>query len=203
VVINGSAGNNIDAIKTAIAAYITTNSTSPQNAWVGILPDVFTKLEFMVIPRWFKYAIPPSAMNTGLYSSVMDASEVKTYLNSFINSYPAGWVDAHTELLPLVYKSLAIAVVPGNLNTPQYANLISNISDYMPIPSTSPDFNRMSAATQAWVSMITNMVTVAETATTNAGVPLSMAKVIRNGKFYVSMTHNNVDYLVYAKSNLN
>ena len=202
IIINGAIGNNIDAIKAAIAAYITANSASPQSSWLTIIPDIFTKIEFMIVPRWFKYAIPPSAVNTGLYSAIANLLETKTYLDSFITAYPAGWVDNNTEIIPMTYKNVSLAAVAGNLNGVGYKTLIGLVPDYMPIPSTSPDYNRMSAATQAWVANMITMLMVAEVATVNAGIPLNMAKVTRNGKLYVSMSFNNVDYLVYAKSNL-
>ena len=201
VLIYGQAGDNVDAISEAIVNYILSHSTHPRSQWETILPSLFRKLEFVVMPRWDKYAIEDRAIQSGIYSSMNSPKEVSIYLKNKIDFYSDAHIEDNTTVLPYPYKGLSLCIVNGVSNAESNRTIATLFPDYIPVLTSSLDFNRMADDTQEWSKMIEALLLVAETATTTSSVANGMRKTTRDGKLYISKVFNNINYLVYAKSN--
>lgn len=201
VALYGQQGDNIDNIKDAIVDYILKNSTRGRNDWESILPDLFRRTEFVVLPRWDLISIPNQTDLSSLYKNMMNPKECLSFAKSSISFYDSAFIDDNTIVLPFDYKALSLVAVNGNTNVVEAAKLDKLFSDYVPIPSTSADFNRMTESTRNWILFMQKLVIVAETAQTYSAVPNTMRKQVRNGNLYISAMYNNINYLVAARSN--
>ena len=202
LLIYGEAGNNIDIIQNTLINYILANSTKLKADWTILLPDLFKRTEFSIFPDWTRWGIPNRALVTGIYSPITNLTNSLTLLNNTVKNYPTAHINANASVLPQAYKSLSLLIVgsPDNKNN---AFKISDIfSDYINVPTSSADFNRMSTITQAWVTMIATMIVTAENMNPFSSVPSGMSKVTRNGILYLVSNYNNIDYLVAAKMSL-
>lgn len=202
LLIYGEAGNNIDIIQNTLINYILANSTKLKADWTILLPDLFKRTEFSIVPDWTRWGIPNRALVTGIYSPITNLTNSLTLLNNTVKNYPTAHINANASVLPQAYKSLSLLIVgsPDNKNN---AFKISDIfSDYINVPTSSADFNRMSTITQAWVTMIATMIVTAENMNPFSSVPSGMSKVTRNGILYLVSNYNNIDYLVAAKMSL-
>jgi hypothetical protein len=103
--------------------------------------------------------------------------------------------------MPYDYKALMIVAVNGDTNVPEAARLPELFPDYVPVPSTSQDFNRMTERTRNWVLFLQALLVAAETATLYSSVPQNLRKQQRDGVLYVSSMFENINYLVAARSN--
>jgi hypothetical protein len=202
VLIYGAAGNNADTIGDAIIAYILANSTHERAEWVELLPDLFKRTEFILIPHWNSYAIPNRVLEAGIYSPVVNLKKALALIKQIVSTYPGLHIDEHGFVMGHPYKSLAISTVGSPDNRDNKFEILDVFEDYLNVPSTSFDFGRMHLKTQNWLVMIANMLPIAETMTAYTSVPVGMTKVTRNGILYLVKRFDNINYLIAAKLTL-
>jgi PKD repeat protein len=208
-VIYGAGGDNVDAIKAALIDYILSNSSHSRDDWSKIFPDIFTATEFVICPLWNQYAVPNKDLVMGVYSPTANLVNVQTIAPSvFIGTrYTSSHITANTEVTGVPYKSLALAICGGPENRNGIARFSQKFVDYMAVPTSSLDFNRMSPDTQAWVSLLYQLLLIAEEMTEFSDIPIGFTRLKRtnaNGEsvLYVVASVDNVQYLVVAKDYL-
>lgn len=201
ILIYGQQGDNVDSIKDAIISYILKNSAHPQSDWMVIFPDLFKRTEFIILPRFDLISISNQTMLSGLYKSMMDPKECSNFAKSKISFYTQDWIGNNTIEFPYPYKAISLISVNGDTNVAEKAKLDLLFSDYIPEPSTSPDFNRMELYTRNWIVFLESLLMVAETLQPYQTVPNNMRKITRDGNIYVTAMYDNVNYLVAARSN--
>lgn len=201
VLIYGKAGDNIDAQKDAIVEYVLANSTHTRAEWEAILPDLFKRTEFIILPRWDKIAIPNLSLLSSLYGNMLDPVECIAYAKSKIGFYDAAFIGTNIHILPYDYKAINLLVVNGQANAAGKADLAELFPDYIPVASTTLDFARMSVATQTWALLLGRLLITAETATEFTSIPSNMRKIKRGNRLFISAVYDNVNYLVDARTN--
>jgi hypothetical protein len=201
VVIYGYAGDNIDNIKDAIVEYVLANSTHARSEWEQILPDLFKRTEFSVLPRWDQISIENLNSLGDLYSSIMEPLESLQFAKDAINYYSDQFIEQNIELFPFDYKALVLTAVSGDNNVAGTDSLRSLFPDYIPVPSTSTDFGRMSLKTQNWIIFMERLIMAAETATQYSSIPTDLRKQTKGGILFISKIYEGVNYLVACKSN--
>ena len=199
----GRNGDNVDSIKDALVAYILANSTHSQAEWEVIFPDLFKRTEFLFCPRWDKVAIANLTAASALYSSAADPLESIEYAKAFWPEVAGSFVEANLTLLPFDYKAITLMALNGQSNLAGKTSLMSLFPDYIPVSTSSPDFNRMVIYTREWLLMMVELINFAETADEFTTIVSPMRRIIRNGKIYVSRIYDSVNYMVACRSNLN
>lgn len=201
LLIYGQAGDNIDSVKDRIVEYILENSSNSQSDWEQIMPDLFKRTEFVLVPRWDKQAIGNMNNIAGLYSSMIDPKESVQFAKTVVSFYNSLHVEDNCTLFPHDYKTLMIIAVNGENNLSGREKLNQLYPDYLPVPSTSVDFARMEISTREWSLALSEALTVAEVATEYTAVPSGVRKVYRSGNLFISFIFDNMNYLVAARSN--
>lgn len=201
LLIYGVAGNNIDAIKDALVDYILNNSTHTRDEWMVILPDIFRRTEFVIVPNFGKYSIPQNTVRAGIYSPIISLVNARALLGEYAPDYDSAHIDSHATVQGHVYKSLALPAIGSAENRDNLFQLDDVFPDYIMVASTSTDFNRMSQATQEWSALLSSMLEVAESMGPFTSLPDGMTRLTRNGKLFVVATYDNIHYLVAAKFN--
>lgn len=201
VLIYGIQGDNVDSIKDAITNYVLANSTHTLDQWESLIPDLFKRTEFIVLPRWDKYAIPDLAIQYGVYSALVDPIESVEYAKAQVSFYTPAHIERNVTIVPYPYKSVSLCVVNGMKNALGKEYFPALFTDYLPIASTSLDFNRMTNFTRQWSLLMSDMLILAEKMDRFTSVPKNMRKLIRDNKLYLTAVYQNVNYLVSAKMN--
>ena len=201
VLVYGKAGDNIDSIKDAIVEFILANSTHISDDWAVIYPEIMSRTEFLIVPRWDLIAIPNLTLSSGIYSSIVDPKECTTFVKDNIPFYPGSFIEDNINILPIDYKALMLLVVNGYTNMEGKQQLKEIFPDYIPISSINIDFNKMTPFTRAWVLILYELVQIAETATRFSTVPANYRRIIRNNIIFISRQYDNVNYLISVKSN--
>lgn len=202
LLIYGLAGDNIDSIKDALVDYVLAHSTHTRDEWVVILPDLFRRTEFTLVPRWDQYAIPDRASQTGVYTPQANLMENLAMIKTFATTYtPETHINEHTAVMGFPYKSLYIASVGSPENRNAQYELYDVYPQLINVSSSSPDFMRMDQATQEFALALYQMILDAEKIGPYDSVTQGYSKVIRDGKLYVVKSLNNIHYLVAAKHN--
>lgn len=200
VLIYGAGGDNIDSIKDAITTYILAHSTHTLAEWTAILPSLFRRTEFTILPRWDKYAIPNMTIQTGIYSPIMGPAEMLSFVKTKLPLMPSTHIDSYLNVVPSTFRSLSLAIISNPQNLGMVFAIKDLFPDYINISTGSTDFNRMDINTQDWVNMVESLLIVAENVTPFTDVPPGTRKVTRNGILYVAKVYANIQYLVAAKS---
>lgn len=201
ILIYGLEGDYVDAIKDAIIEHLLQNSSYTEEQWKSILPDIFKRTEMMIVPRWDTLAIENLTEQASLYSSLVNPYTNHVFVRNFLGTIPDVWLQGNMYTLPFPLKTLMSFVVNGSNNEPGKTDFKTMYPDYLPIPSTSLDFARMSIPTQQWVLFIDDVLLEAERVTALSTLPSGMRRVFRNNKIFVAKIHNGVNYLVAAKIN--
>jgi hypothetical protein len=201
VLIYGEAGNNDDNIRNAISTYILANSTHTLAQWKTLLPSLFASTEVIVTPLWDRNAIANQTLTNGLYSATIRPADITTYALATAVGYDTNFVTAMARSNVFTYKSLAFTAVGSAESVDGITTFDGRFPDYMAIPSTSLDFQRMAQGTQDWILLMNQMLPLAEVLDDNTDIPNNMSTVVRGGKLFLSCRLNNVLYLVAAKSN--
>lgn len=202
ILIYGKAGDNPDTIKDAIIDYILANSNHTREQWTAILPDLFKRTEFMIMPIWYRYAIPNKTVQAGIYSPVIKPQIDTVITKAIIREYDPAHITANITFFNNQYKSLSISCIGGIDNRNSTLNITDYFSDYINVSTGSLDFNRMDVNTQNWALLLEEMIMVAETMTYFSTIPAKMRRVKRGGFIFISTNYQNVQYLVSAKMNL-
>lgn len=201
VLIYGMQGDNPDTIKDAMIEYILANSTHTRTEWEAIIPDLFKRTEFILLPRWDKTAVPNNTVESGLYSSVVDPVECISFAKTQCSFYDTTHTEANILIAPHPYKTLSMLIVSGPNNIEGKTSFTELFSDYLPISSTSLDFNRMVDYTREWLLKLDDMLVEAETLTEISTVSTAFRKVKRDNKLYLSLLYDNVNYLMASGNN--
>lgn len=198
VLIYGLQGDNIDAIKDAIIAHVLANSSHTREEWEAIMPDLFKRTEFVLLPRWDKIAIPDLAVQSGIYSAIASPQEVLRHAKSKITFYQPTWIDTedNVKIIPFIYKGLSITVVKGPNNDTFASSLEKLFPDYVALSSSSLDFNRLQLLTQDWILLIDRMLIVAENFESYTTIPEPFRIIYRDNKKYLSAYFNNVNFIM-------
>lgn len=202
VLIYGEAGNNIDTINDALVDYILANSTHPREDWVKILPDLFKRTEFILLPFWDQYAIPDRAQQTGIYATVTNVARAVALMKEEVPAYPAAHIDSYFSLMANPFKNLMLGVIGSTENRNNWYEIHQFFSDILSVASTSTDFGRMSQATQGFLLKLNQMLITAEKMGPFTDIPKGYTRVTRDGKLYIVLNYLNVHFLVAAKQNL-
>lgn len=202
LLVYGANGNNVDSIADALVAYILQNSTHPREDWVKILPDLFKRTEFILIPLEDQYAIPNRALEVGIYATISNLTRVSALVKQVVPSYAPAHIDSHLAVMANPYRNLQIAVIGSIENRNNWYELNQVFPDLLSVSSTSTDFARMSQATQGFLLTLAQMLISAESMGPYTDIPHGMTRVTRDGVLYLVVNYQNIHYLVAAKQNL-
>jgi hypothetical protein len=203
VVIYGKAGDYIDAIKEAITAYVLAHSTKTLTEWESVLPELFLRTEFVLVPLWHKKSIPNLTDLSALYSSIVKCKDITTFVTSMYPNtvYPTNYVNDNLSIMPYDFKGISLAVLPAVNNTMGRRELTELFPDYIAVPTSSLDFSRMAVKTSGFSLLLGRLLISAESASSNTSLPNDFRRVTRDGKTYISAVYDNINYMMLTASN--
>lgn len=199
----GPDSTNIDYRKDALVDYILSNSTHSREEWMTILPDLFKRSEFYIMPQWDLIAIETTQTNDrGVYSAISNLRLSMSRLKAIAADYDPAHVGYFAETWPHHYKPLSIYSIANVETKGRKYSLFEWYKDYIPVKSsTSLEWNFMEPNTQEWASLIAELLYLAEIHTKYRRIPRKYSKVVRNGFTFIVGSHKGLKFLVYARMN--
>lgn len=198
-VIYGQAGNNIDSIRNALKQYILDNSQIDAETWETYFPEIFNITEFTIVPLWGNMAIPNETVQAGVFSPTIAYSDILSIADTATPSYPVEHIEQVLSISGSSYRSLPFITMGGPDNLDGILRLTDTFDDYIVVPSTSPDFGRMSPNTQSFVNMLTQMLIMANEMTDFNQLPLGMSRLYRDNAMYLVSSFGGIQYIVLSK----
>lgn len=202
VVVYGQGGDNSDAIREAIIEYNNTNSEFEDSEWRIIVPDLYKVTEFTIVPNWLRQAIPEKTVQAGIYSPIMNINQVVNEFKANFPDFDETHLNENLQSFIHPYKSISLLSLGGETNKANKFKVTDYFPDYASFGTPSPDFNRMSKATQEWSYVMEELLIIAEKDNQYSDLPVNVRRVIRDGKTFVVRNLNGVQFLVYSKSNV-
>jgi hypothetical protein len=200
VAIYGQAGNNVDAIYSAIRASILENSSYGIEDWEDRIPDLFKTVEFTLVPFWDQYSVPNQSLEAGLFSPLMRYKDIFETLRSHMPLYSGAHIQEHADVTTYLYKSIAFGLCGGPENRNGLFDIRSFFPDYATLSTTSIDFNRMSPETRGFVHRLSELLLQAELAGEFTLLPAGYSKVWRENRLYIITTYQNIQFYTLAKA---
>jgi hypothetical protein len=201
VLIYGPAGNNIDTIKDAMVDYVLKNSTHTREEWTKILPDLFKRTEFLVLPQYTQYAIENREIEAGIYSPIANLKTAMEWIKANAFNYPVAHIEMYADVFTHPYKSMSVCTIGSIENRDALFSIRQCFPDYIAVGTSSSDFDRMGADTRTWAEMISKMLIMADESNRYTTLPVGFGKLQRDGKWFVVKSFKNIHYLVAMKSN--
>lgn len=202
VLIYGVAGNTIDSITDALTNYVLARSQHTREEWIQILPDLFKRTEFVIVPFWNVLSMPNRNIETGIYSPVTSPLMALNTVKHTASTYNEAHINTHLQIMSNPYKSLQMGIIGGADNRDSLFKFTNVFTDYINAASTSHEFGRMLQRTQDWATMLAGMLVVAEAANEYTTIPLDMTKTNRDGRVFIVKKYGNINYLVATKNSV-
>lgn len=203
MVIYGSAGNDLDLIKDAIRRYIGDHSLSDK--WPTILPDLYSENEFLLMPFWGLLSTPTDGYDDGLYSSIVNLSELDTQADRLI---PASFINVvnreelkkqYLGVMSTTYRGMNIMTIGNPNNVGGNVIFKDMYPDYMAVSSDKPDFARMSSKTQEFVMKLLETLNIARNYTLTSQLPSGYAKATKSNREYVGFDYEGFTYYILTR----
>lgn len=160
-----------------------------------VFPSILKINEFFFTPRWDRYSIPTQIGENGILSQISKAFTEVFDLTKFVKVYPdEAFLRANSYNLPYDYRNILLTVSNGFYTEQDAQDFKQYYPDFISVTSPHPDFSRMSMKTQHLVTLLENMLSIADSETSvqmfnkmlaNTNYVFSM--ITRQGVWYLSI----------------
>ena len=200
VVVYGQAGIDRDVVKDSIRNYIATNSGVTN--WTSIYPDLYAESEFIIIPFWSEIATVDNGYDEGLYRSAVAKYRMEEIENKQIPaSYNtvtdfAAYKRQYLVTCSTNYRSILFYALGNPNNSGGKFSLLHLYPDYMDIPTTSPDFNRLSTKTQGFAIKLNEALHVAREYSRTKPIPTGYALSTKSNREYIGFDYDGFTFYI-------
>jgi len=191
--IYGAQGNYNYILKLGLYNYLTNVLNLNPVYLESIFPDMLKINEFFIIPRWEKIALPSFIGNNGINSQIALSFTEPFDIDKFITFYTdTTFMSQNTYNVPFDYNNILLQIVNGLHSEQTLQDFKTLYSDLITVTSTHPDFSRMSSKTQQFITILENMIYVADSDSSTE----MFNKIISNTNFnFTTITRNNIEYV--------
>jgi hypothetical protein len=176
-----------------------------------IFPSILKINEFFVTPRWNRFAIPTQIGQNGIMSQITKSFSEPFDLTTFVKVYTDNtYLRNNSYNVPYDYKNMLLVVTNGFYTEEDVQDFKQYYSDLITVTSTHPDFGRMSSRSQHLVTLLENMLEVADSDTSvqmfnkmlaNSNYAFNM--ITRQGVWYLSIFFEKHQMYVIPKFEYN
>jgi hypothetical protein len=129
----------------------------------SLFPSILQINEFFIVPRWESVAIPSRIGQNGIRSQVSKAHSDVFDGGKYIKVYTdLNYLRDNTYNVPSDYNNILLRISNGMYTELAVRDFALQFSDLITVTSTHPDFARMSTQTQHFVTLLENLLFVAD-----------------------------------------
>jgi hypothetical protein len=165
----------------------------------SIFPSILNINEFFILPRWERMALPSYIGQNGINSQItlafnqpFDVDKYLTVYRDSNNNVDIPYLSANTYNVPYDYNNILLHIVNGYYSEANLKDFKEYYSDLITVTSTHPDFSRMSTRTQNLVTLLENMLQIAD-----SDSPVEMFNKLVNNTNYTFniINRDGIEYL--------
>ena len=206
-IIYGPQGTYDYVLKLQLFDYLSKTLNIPQTTITSFFPDILNVNEFFIIPRWDYIAIPSQVGVFGINSQVTKTYSQPFDTDKYISVYSdLEFIKDNTYNVPFDYNNILLQVTNGYYTEEAYKDFFSYYSDIITVNSLDIDFSRMSSKTQHLITLINEMISVADVGDKISLVNKILANkdyqfstIIRSGTMYLSYFYDKHQYYVLPR----
>lgn len=173
----------------------------------SIFPTILKINEFFITPRWDRMAIPSHVGEYGVRSQITSAFAEVFDLTKFVKVYTdVDYLRNNSYNVPYDYNNLMLTISNGYYTEDAVKDFKARYSDMITVPTTHPDFARMSPRTMQFMALLESMLVIADSNNTvemftkmvdNENYVFNM--INRQGVWYLSMFFSGHQYYLIPK----
>lgn len=208
-IIYGIQGNYDFILKIKLFEHLTSELNVDSNLLEVLFPTILNINEFFVIPRWDRFAIPSFVGQNGINSQITLTYNETFDLDKFIRVYNDNqYLRLNSYNVPFDYNNLLLTIVNGKYTEESLRDFKNYYSDLITVTSMHPDFARMSQRTQRFVTLLENMLYIADSGDNrelynkilaNTSVDFKFNVVTRQDVFYLTCLYDKHQYFLIPK----
>ena len=195
----GPRGNDPDSIRNATINHILTYSKKQISEWKKIFPDIFRITEFTIFPMWSELAISGTVLTEGIYSPIIEPAKAIDYITKNLSELSGDFINQNLQSSVHPYKCLSLLLIGNPDNREGKFKITDIFKDIIYVSSTSADFNRMDNETKNFLTRLAEMIYIAENYNDYTDLGSFYKRTQRGDIVYISVTINNIHYLVSTK----
>ena len=191
--IYGLQGNYDHILKLELYDYLVNTLHLDATYIESIFPTILNINEFFIIPRWDAVAIPSQVGQAGIASQVFLTYSQTFDQDKFIKVYTDNaFLRANTYNVPFDYNNLILQISNGYYTETSVRDFKAYYNDLITVTSTHPDFSRMRARTQQFVTLMENMLDISN----SANATEMFNKILQNTNYHFTIiSRAGVNYI--------
>lgn len=160
--IYGLQGNYDYILKLELYNQLVNNMGLDGNYIESIFPTILNINEFFITPRWEKMSIPSQIGQIGINSQIALSYNQTFDLDKFITIYNnVNYLRENTYNVPFDYNNILLQITNGYYTEDNVKDFYAYYNDLITVTSTHPDFARMKQRTQKFITLLENMLNIA------------------------------------------
>lgn len=167
--------------------------------WLAVIPSLVPVNAYYFVVNWANTSINNGLSVLPLYSPTVAALATTTLATTYFSDYTMPQVENYIEYTTSMYKSLGMYVVPDIGNTDGRVTWQSKFPDYFLVALDDVNYARMSIGTQEMITMLNQLLSVAETFTSGT-LPTGVTTLIRGSNTYLCQTLGTVQIRVLTRA---
>lgn len=158
-----------------------------------IFPSILKINEFFITPRWDRFAIPTQIGQNGILTQITKAYGDTFDLTTYVKVYPdVDYLRNNSYNVPYDYNNIMLTVSNGYYTEEAEKDFKTYYGDIITVTSTHPDFGRMSTKSQQFMTLLENMLEIADSETS---VKMFNKMLANNDYVFNMITRQGVWYL--------
>lgn len=159
----------------------------------NIFPSILKINEFFITPRWDRFAIPTQIGQNGILTQITKAYGDTFDLTTYVKVYPdVDYLRNNSYNVPYDYNNIMLTVSNGYYTEEADKDFKTYYGDIITVTSTHPDFGRMSTKSQQFMTLLENMLEIADSETS---VKMFNKMLANNDYVFNMITRQGVWYL--------
>lgn len=159
----------------------------------NIFPSILKINEFFITPRWDRFAIPTQIGQNGILTQITRAYGDTFDLTTYVKVYPdVDYLRNNSYNVPYDYNNIMLTVSNGYYTEEAEKDFKTYYGDIITVTSTHPDFGRMSTKSQQFMTLLENMLEIADSETS---VKMFNKMLANNDYVFNMITRQGVWYL--------
>lgn len=159
----------------------------------NIFPSILKINEFFITPRWDRFAIPTQIGQNGILSQITKAYGDTFDLTTYVKVYTdVDYLRNNSYNVPYDYNNILLTISNGYYTEDDVKDFKTYYGDIITVTSTHPDFGRMSTKSQHFMTLLENMLEIADSETS---VKMFNKMLANNDYVFNMITRQGVWYL--------
>jgi len=158
-----------------------------------LFPSILNINEFFITPRWDKIAIPSQVGQASINSQISLTYQEVFNIDKFIKIFTdTNYLMYNTYSVPFDYNNILLCITNGYYTEANVKDFKLYYSDLITVTSTHPDFARMSTVTQKFITLLENMLDIADCENSSE----LFNKILQNSNYkFTIISRGGVEYL--------